>query len=509
MLSLGSGKGARSGPVRLRTPAAVRVVAGLAAMAVTLAASACAGDGGGSSSDGEKLTITLEGPNQWNESGSSFGKPWEDLVAAFEKAEPTIKVKTVVLPLSSFGQTISTHLAAGTAPELVFNQAPHQPHMVHALDSSLEEPNPYVKAGPGSKRWLDVFRKRYYGPGNPSSRNAEGKVEFVPFNLVGIGLFYNKPAFDKAGITAPFETFEDLVDGCGKLRAAGYTPLAMDRSDLGPGWTMSTVSGMLLDKRVDKLNVYTVDGKPGKATSSTGAPAVSGKAVAKAVLTGELTTKAPEIAASHELVKRMWDACVDKNWSGNTEGLNGAVVGLRDFAAGRAGMAWGVNFGVSALKDVEFDFASMPFPQITADSTPVASGAPARFGASVGGTSYMIPSTIEGERFDAAVKFLQFVSTPDRIQPWLVATGGISAVEGATGADETKAFADGSWGDSVPLAMPGGPPGVTTLSLFEGWLLGTKSLPEQQEYLQDLWTKGQRQAVKDNKWDGESWAKQN
>ncbi len=481
-----------------------RVVA--VAVALVLAGSACGGKDEESGSDGGRVTITLEGPNQWNESGSSFGKPWEDLVAAFEKAEPTIKVKTVVLPLSSFSQTISTHLAAGTAPELVFNQAPHQPYMVTPLDSYLKKPNPYVKDGAGSNRWIDIFRKRYYGIGNPASRNAEGHVEFVPFNLVGIGLFYNKEAFDKAGITAPFATFEDLVAGCGKLRAAGYTPLAMDRSDLGPGWTMTTISGMLLDQWVGRLNDYTVDGKPGKATSSTGKPAVSGKSVAKAVLSGELTTRAPEITESHKLIKRMWDACVDKNWSGNTEGLNGAVVGLRDFSAGKAGMAWGVNFGVSALKDVDFSFASMPFPQITAESTPAASGAPARFGASVGGTSYMIPSTIKGEKLAAAVKFLQFVSTPPRIQPWLVATGGISAVEGASGAGETKAFADGTWGDSIPLSIPGGPPGVTTLSLFEGWLLGTKSLPQQEAYLQGLWTKGQRQAVKDNKWEKEPWA---
>jgi ABC-type glycerol-3-phosphate transport system substrate-binding protein len=506
MLQFSTGARTRHGSVGPRGSTLFRLVAGAAALAVGLAS--CDGNGGDDTSSGDTVTITVEGPNQWNESGSSFGKPWEDLVAAFEKAEPTITVKTVVLPLNSFQQTISTHLAAGTAPELVFNQAPHKPHMVHALDEYLAKPNPYIKAGPGSEKWVDVFRKRYYGPGNPASRNAEGKVEFVPFNLVGIGLFYNKQAFDEAGLNAPFETFEELVDGCGKLRAAGYTPLAMDRSDLGPGWSVSTISGMLLDKYVDRLNVYTIDGKPGKATSSTGAPAVAGKAVAKAVLTGELTTKTPEVVATHELLKRMWDACVDKNWSGNTEGLNGAVVGLRDFAAGDAGMAWGVNFGVSALQEVKFDFASMPFPQITEESTPLASSAPARFGASVGGTSYMIPSTVEGEELDAAVKFLQFVSTPDNIQPWLVATGGISAVEGATGADETKAFAEGSWGDSIPLGMPGGPPGVTTLSLVEGWLLGTKSLPEQQSYLQDLWIKGQRQAVKDNKWENESWAKE-
>ncbi|MGW0229927.1 ABC transporter substrate-binding protein [Actinopolymorpha singaporensis] len=489
-------------PRRLRSALFVVV-----ALLLALSGAACAGDSADSTGGDGKLTITVEGPNQWNDSGSSFGKPWEDLVAAFEKAEPGIRVKTVVLPLNSFSQTISTHLAAGTAPELVFNQAPHQPYMVTALDGYLKKPNPYIKKGPGSRRWLDVFRKRYYGIGNPSSRNAEGHVEFVPFNLVGTGIFYNRDAFDKAGLKAPVATFEDLIDACGRLKAAGYTPLAMDRSDLGPGWTMTTISGMLLDSWVDRLNVYTVDGKPGKAFSSTGAPVVAGKSMAKAVLTGELTTRTPEVVESHKLIKRMWDACVDKDWSGNTEGLNGAVVGLRDFASGKAGMAWGVNFGVSALKDVKFSFASMPFPQVTKESTRLATGAPARFGAGVGGTSYMIPSTIKGDRLAAAVKFLQFVSTPANIQPWLSRTGGISAVEGASGATATKAFADGDWGDSIPLAVPGGPPGVTTLSLYEGWLLGTKSLPQQESYLQDMWTKGQRQAVKDNKWDKEPWAK--
>lgn len=488
-----------------RGSTALRTAAGATALALGLAA---CGSGGGDTTSGQTLTITVEGPNQWSESGSSFGKPWEDLVAAFQKAEPTIKVKTVVLPLNSFAQTTSTHLAAGTAPELVFAMVPHKPHMVHALDEYLAKPNPYIKSGPGSQKWIDVFRKRYYGPENPAIRNAEGKVEFMPFNLAGAGMFYNKEAFGKAGLTAPFETFEDLVEGCAKLKAAGYTPLAMDRSDLGPQWTLRAISGMLLDKHVDRLNVYTFDGKPGKATSSTAAAALAPKALAKAVLSGELTTKTPEVVASLELLKKVWDACVDKDWSGNTEGLNGSVVGLRDFATGKAGMAWGVNFGVNALQDVKFDFASMPFPQITAESTPLASGAPARFGAGVGGTSYMIPSTVEGEKLAATVKFLQFVSTPQNIEPWLKATGGISAVEGATGAEETKAFAEGTWGDSIRLETPIGPPGVTILSLVEGWLLGTKSMQEQQRYLQDLWVKGQRQAVKDNKWENETWAKE-
>lgn len=91
---------------------------GIGLVAAAMVVSACGGSTD-SGKPGDKVTITLSGPNQWNSSGSSFGKPWEELVAAFEAKEPNIKVKTVVLPLNSFGQTISTQLAAGTASELV------------------------------------------------------------------------------------------------------------------------------------------------------------------------------------------------------------------------------------------------------------------------------------------------------------------------------------------------------------------------------------------------------
>ncbi|WP_410789977.1 ABC transporter substrate-binding protein [Kribbella sp. C-35] len=466
-------------------------------LVVAMTTVAACGGSSGSGESGDEVTITISGPNQWNSSGSSFGKPWEELVAAFEAKEPKIKVKTVVLPLNSFGQTISTQLAAGTASELVFNQAPHKPEMVVALDDYLKKPNPYVE---GNKQWIDVFRKKFYGFGNGNSRNAAGNIEFVPFNLVGIGLFTNNEAFQKAGVQAPFKDYEDLIAGCGKLKAGGYTPLAMDASNLGPGWTMGTISGMLLDKYAQEYNVYAPDGSAGKA------PTVTEKGVARAVLSGAFDSRKPEVTESLNLLKRLWDACVDKNWSG-VAGDNGAVIGLKDFAAGKAAMAWGVNFGVSALSEVPFEVGSMPFPKITTASSPLATDAPARFGASPGGTSYMIPSATRGAKLDAAVKFLQFVSAPDKIQPWLAATGGIPAVEGAKGAAKTSAFAEGSWGEAIPFSLPGPPPGVTQLSLWDGWLLGTRSLDKELDYLQDMWTKAQKQAVTDNKWQSEPWAK--
>lgn len=61
----------------------------------------------------------------------------------------------------------------------------------------------------------------------------------------------------------------------------------------------------------------------------------------------------------------------------------------------------------------------------------VSAGFEAQFGASTGGTSYLIPANIEGDQREAAVTFLQFVSAPEHIEPWLQATGGIPALNDA------------------------------------------------------------------------------
>jgi multiple sugar transport system substrate-binding protein len=54
---------------------------------------------------------------------------------------------------------------------------------------------------------------------------------------------------------------------------------------------------------------------------------------------------------------------------------------------------------------------------------------------------------------------------------------------------------------------PSGPPGTTTVDLYDGYLLGTKSLDQEQSYLQDMWNKGVAYTVTTNKWTNGSWAK--
>ena len=124
----------------LRAAAAI-----VAASSLVLVASGCASSPDSGEGGGDAVTITLSGPNQWNSDPASFGPAWEDLIAAFEEEEPNINVETTVLPLAEFKNTLSTQLAAGTAPELIFAQASHTPDQLTVLDDYLEEPNPYVE----------------------------------------------------------------------------------------------------------------------------------------------------------------------------------------------------------------------------------------------------------------------------------------------------------------------------------------------------------------------------
>jgi ABC-type glycerol-3-phosphate transport system substrate-binding protein len=454
-----------------------------------------AGSSGGPGADGDAGALTHAGPHPWDRHADSFGQPWEDLIASFEAAEPDIRVETTVLPLSSFSDTLSTQLAAGTAPDLVFAQTPHTPDQVTPLTEFLAQPNPYAD---GSETWLEQFDENYFGD---AQANGAGDYEYVPFNLVIAGVFYNQQAFDEAGVEAPVETFDDLITACGKLSDAGYTPMAMDNGSLGAGWLSESIYAMLLDKYVGDWDVYASDGSEGTAGT------VTWKSQARAILTGELNAETtPEVAAAVELTKEVYDACATPNWSGIPS--TPTFVGADEFLAGDAAMAWGTNFATDSLADVDWDWSSFGFPTITTATTPVSSDAPARFGAAAGGTSYMIPATTTGPELDAAVKFLQFVTSAEGGQDWLAASGGIPSTVDAEPAPGLEHLMAGEWAEKRLINLSGRSMASAGKNLLEGYLLGTETLDEQLAELQGEWTTWAKETAEKSEWT-EDWATDN
>jgi multiple sugar transport system substrate-binding protein len=74
--------------------------------------------------------------------------------------------------------------------------------------------------------------KNYLVPAGVSADIGEafrvnGKIYAAPYSVLYNETYYNKTAFAKAGLAREPATFEEFVDACAKLKAAGITPIGL------------------------------------------------------------------------------------------------------------------------------------------------------------------------------------------------------------------------------------------------------------------------------------------
>lgn len=447
------------------------------------------------------ITITLTGPNQFTSSPQDFGPAWDHAVATFEKLNPGVTFKTTVLPAGAPGATVlNTIIAAGNATDLVFNQATYKPYQVVPLDRYLAQPNPYA---PQRKHWLDWFKGSAFGYNIPGQVDTNGHLDWIPFNLINIGVFVNEDAFRKAGVTWPIKTWTDFIVDCKKLKAAGYIPFAMDSDPNWPSWTFWTILNMVGADRFGQFNYYLPNGKRGKSTT------LNAEDIARAVRLKLWSPYAREFTESLKLMKELYDNYVTPDWSGIASG--GA---FRQFVNGQAAIMWGSNGSVSALQGAgaKFKFTAIAFPTITKATTPLSINWPAQSGAGAGGTSYMIPATTKGLHRFYAVRFLQFMTAPKYNQPWTTATTSISAIKAVKSPPSVAFLATGAWAatqrNDGPDLMGFYRNSDDLTNIMQGYLLGTASLRQTQDALNARWQDGVKFAISQNPpWQHEPWAK--
>lgn len=130
---------------------------------------------------------------------------WEKLVKPFED-KTGLKVKIEGPTGKSVAESFPQQLAAGTAPDVIQSIFPDDDTAPELLDLSGQD---WAKGTP----MFDEY--------------AIGDAHYA----VGVGtqtqslVYYNKSAFEKAGITAAPTTWAELADDLGKLKKAGYTPM--------------------------------------------------------------------------------------------------------------------------------------------------------------------------------------------------------------------------------------------------------------------------------------------
>lgn len=87
-------------------------------------------------------------------------------------------------------------------------------------------------------------------------RNWAGKLVGIPYQPYTSGVFYNKAIFAEVGITAEPATWDEFLDACEKIKAAGYTPLAQD--DAYVRYTFGFILARLIGQQ--EVSALTING---------------------------------------------------------------------------------------------------------------------------------------------------------------------------------------------------------------------------------------------------------
>ncbi len=126
--------------------------------------------------------------------------------AAFEKANPGWKMELIDLGNANGAQFYKSRIHTGDLPEVV---------MTWQLTPMLADGGHLV---PVDKEYYEKF-------GIPLPKPHKGKFYASMGGMQVQGLAVNKKMWADAGITEPPTTWDDFIDGLGKVKAKGHTPL--------------------------------------------------------------------------------------------------------------------------------------------------------------------------------------------------------------------------------------------------------------------------------------------
>jgi raffinose/stachyose/melibiose transport system substrate-binding protein len=164
----------------------------------------------GPASASAKTTLTL-----WQNYGTEQNAvATTNLVKAFEKANPTITIKIVAQPGTSYFAQLQAAAISGNGPDLAVMWTG-----IYDLQYSK-----YLVNLKGNVPAADLAKMGGLQWESPNFNVANGPLTMPLETQFYIG-FYNKKLFKKAGITSVPTTWTQLYAACAKLKAIGVVPM--------------------------------------------------------------------------------------------------------------------------------------------------------------------------------------------------------------------------------------------------------------------------------------------
>lgn len=193
-----------------------RLALGLsAALAISLVATGCGGGSGGGSG-----TLVL-----WHNYGTTAAATaTENLVEAFEKANPDIQIDVRSQPSDNYFPLLQAANISKNGPDLAVMWSGLY---AQKYASSLVNLKDVLPAEALDKvTGLDWASKGY---------NEDNGPLLMPLQTEFYAGFYNKAIFDEAGVEAFPRTWDEFLSACDKIKSAGYVPLTY-----GTGWAVGS-----------------------------------------------------------------------------------------------------------------------------------------------------------------------------------------------------------------------------------------------------------------------------
>ncbi|CDN48558.1 extracellular solute-binding protein [Neorhizobium galegae] len=157
---------------------------------------------------------------------------YQKFISAFETKNPGITVKFETFEATNYNTILSTALAGGSGPDLMFTRTYGGMETIASGGYLLALDKTNVPA-------LSTFT----APALASETMRSNKITYaVPFASQTMLVIYNKDIFDKNGLSEP-QSWDDFIKASEKLKAAGVMPFA---NGTATAWQNEVVVGGLV-----------------------------------------------------------------------------------------------------------------------------------------------------------------------------------------------------------------------------------------------------------------------
>ena len=191
----------------MRLPTAIRTVTWAVALLLVASLAGLATAGPVAANQAVSGTVTF-----WNGySPIETDTLTKQVIPAFEKQYPNVKVKAQTIPYDSLRQKLLTGIAGGQVPDVLRSDIIWVPEFA---DLGALEPLDTAMSN------FTTLKDQVY-PGTLETNFYQGHYYGLPLDTNTRILFYNKSLFKEAGIAAAPKSFEDFQSACQKIKALG------------------------------------------------------------------------------------------------------------------------------------------------------------------------------------------------------------------------------------------------------------------------------------------------